>query len=300
MYLSLTKMTYADTFSVGIYPPITKINAIPPVNTTSPIVIKNPTDKTEVLNITFRPFTQSDEENGQVRFLKSDELNLEDPLIFQRIKITDQDKEVSSITLAPKEERKLKLSLDIPEGENVSDYYFSILFTSTSSALLEQKNTSQIESSIATNILLSIGKPQKPNIQISEFSTSLLKNKGPVEFKVKTQNLNKSFTSVHGFITIKDLFGHLVGRIELKNVNLLASGSRIIPSQNEISTVTWKEKFLMGPYQANLTLVAGDNEKIINKTIFFIGTPLQFVATLCAIVLFLGLTIKRLKSRHNR
>ncbi len=289
-YLILPTQARASSFSVGVYPPIIKINAIPPVSLKSPITISNSTDQTETLNISFKLFTQSDQGNGQVRYLKNDELNLKDPLILQRIKIFDQDQEVSSIEIAPRQKKELSLRIDIPDGESVSDYYFSILFTSPAFPVQSQQNKSDILTAIATNVLLSVGPKIKPNGGISDFSTPLFKPKGPIKFSVKAANLGDQFTFLRGYILITNVFGQTVGRLDLGQVNILANSSRNIDA-------IWPETFLLGPYTATINLTFSDHGPTLTQSTHFIGAPLQ-IAVVSLIVICLILFIKHKLKFH--
>lgn len=283
----------ASGFSVEVYPPITKINAVPPVSLQTPIIIKNKTNQTEALDISFRHFTQSDKDNGQVRYLKSNELDLKDPLIIQRIKIFDGEGEISSLELAPQQEKKLTLRLDIPAEETVSDYYFSILFTSRISDSEAQKNSSRILMSVATNVLLSIGPKIKPNVEISEFSAPLFKQKGPVKFPTKIANRGNQFTTLQGYILIRNLFGQTVGRVDLDTVSILADTSRFIDA-------SWPETFLVGPYTATLHLSFSDQGPALVRDTHFIGAPLQIAGVSLIVISLLIVIRNKLKSRLRR
>ncbi|MEX2007703.1 MAG: hypothetical protein WD992_02930, partial [Candidatus Levyibacteriota bacterium] len=158
----------ASAFSVELYPPIIQIKAVPPVTLQTPIIVKNQGDQSETLDISFKQFAQSDEQNGQVRYLKDEELNLKDPLMMQRISIYEEDTEISKIELGPKQQKELKLRVEVPENETASDYYFSVIFTSTSPPVSENKNKSEILMAAATNILLSVGQEEQPKIQLEQ------------------------------------------------------------------------------------------------------------------------------------
>lgn len=283
----------ASAFSLGVYPPIIKIRATAPVSLKTPIIIKNQTDQTETFNISFKPFTQSDNENGQVRYLKSGELNLKDPLIFQKIKVFDKDQEISSIELGPKQQKELSLRIDITQDETLSDYYFSLLFTSSPATDAAQKNKSQIITAVATNVLLTVGQITKPQVKINEFNSSFFKDKGPIEFSVKTSNQGEQFISTSGYILIKNLFGQTVGRVDLEKTNILANTSRSI-------TAAWPETFLLGPYTATLILTFYEHSPALTQTTRFIGAPVQILLISLIVISSLLIVKAKLKSRLRK
>ena len=287
------KKALASSSSLEIYPPIIQIKAIAPVILKTPIIIKNPGEQTEVFTISLKPFTQSDEQNGQVRYLKDKEFDFADPLMLQRIKVLEDDIEISQVELAPKQQKQLKITIDIPEGEIASDYYFSLLFTSTPPTTDELKNKSNILTAVATNILLTIGKEEKAQVKIEEFETSFFKDSGQIDFKLKAANTGGQFISTRGYILITNIFGQTVGRVDLAPVNILANTSRI-------TAAAWKENLFMGFYTATLSLQFGENETEIKTVTHFIGAPVQIlVIALIVISLFL-LVRSKLKHRLRR
>jgi len=302
----------ASEFSVAVYPPLIRISATAPANPQTPIVIQNTSEQIETFDILIKPFSASKgktfqeetlqgyEENGQVIYDNSLE-NIKDPLMFQRIKIFDGESATSTIELSPKQKKELTLSIDIPENEAESDYYFSILFVSKNPNLNTQikTNNSRILPGIATNVLLSIGK-ENPKIQIDDFSTELLKGKGPVEFKIKVSNNGAHFAYVKGQVIIKNVFGQYIGRVDLNPGNVLAGDTRLITSENQIAKALWPERFILGPYKATLSLNYGSGEPVLTRTTHFIGAPIQILVT-AIIIVSLMLTIrKRLKHKLNR
>ena len=88
-YLLHTTYVNAESISLGVYPPILQINSTPPAIIQAPISIENLGDSPQNLKIDLRPFTASDQENGQVKYLTDSEANFADPLFFQRVKILD-------------------------------------------------------------------------------------------------------------------------------------------------------------------------------------------------------------------
>lgn len=289
----------ASAFSLEVYPPIIQIKAVAPVTLQTPIVVRNTADQAETLDISFKPFTQSEEQNGQIRYLKDEELNLKDPLMMQRIKILDADTEVSKVEIGPKQQKELKLQINVPDNETESDYYFSIVFTSTpiESGL---KNKSDILMAVATNVLLSIGTGEKAKVYLEEFSTPFFQKEGPVEFRIRASNQGEHFASVRGYILITDLFGQTVGRIDIDPTNLLSGTTRYLSSDATSSKSTWPEIFLLGPYTADLNLQIGNNGTIIKQTTRFAGAPIQILLIILISISILLVIKYRLKRRLNR
>jgi len=280
----------AKALSLGIYPPIIQIQIEPPANIDTPITIENHGQETVTLEILFKPFALSKEENGEIIYLTGKK-----PLIFENIKISEDEEIIEKVVIPPKQSKTLKLNLDIPKDEPLSDYYFSVLFVSENRPK-ERLNQLKIQGGIATNILLSIkGIPPligaKPTSigKIVEFSSPSFLEKGPVPFTVRLKNQSNHFITPQGAISIKNIFGKTIGQVKLSAVNILADTIR---SQETL----WQGTFLFGPYTATLNINPSDKEPSLMKSTNFFVFPFRafiiFIA-IAYVILFLKNRLKR-------
>lgn len=286
---SFNKAAAAD-LSLGIYPPIIQIQIEPPANIDTPITIENHGKETVTLEISIKPFTAGKGELGEVVYESG-----KNPLIFENIKISEDEETIEKVVIPPKQSKTLKLHLDIPKDEPLSDYYFSVLFVSEN-MLDERLNQLKIQGGIATNVLLSIkGKPPligaKPTsiAKIVEFSSPSFLEKGPVPFMVRLKNQSNHFITPQGTISIKNIFGKTIGQVKLSPINILADTIR---SQETL----WQETFLFGPYTATLNINPSDKGPTLIKTIHFFVFPFRafiiFIA-IAYIILFVKNRLKR-------
>src|SRR5207249_2162178 len=137
----------------------------------------------------FRP---SDNEDGQVQYLsENDPFPGKDKQIFQKVQVVDNGIAVHSLSLGPKEQKKLQLRVVVPKDEPLSDYYFSIIFLGSPQAddstdsPQDQSNVSNAQAGVAMNVLLSIGQTDQPKAYLQEFSAPLYLESGPVPFTVR-------------------------------------------------------------------------------------------------------------------
>jgi len=306
----------ASGLSLGVYPPIIQITAAPPADIITPITISNLSDQSITLNIGFKPFTASEKENGEVSYLSGDQLSGADPLMFQRIQIRDDDgDDINTVSLAPYQQEKLNLHIGIPEDEPLSDYYFSIIFSSQADDLTTlDNNQSQNAAGIATNVLLSIGQGETKG-NLVEFSAPLFTEKGPIPFTVRVQNTGAHYITPQGTITVVNMFGQTIGKIDLLPVNILANTIRAIPDSlqspdanppasviNEVNVLgpdspkaIWPEIFILGPYKATLSIALSPQGPLFKKTIYFIGFPIELLIIIIVSTLIILLIRNRLK-----
>ena len=217
-YLSIAQTTNAIPLNLAIDPPIATIKAIPPAIITVPLNIQNKGDAQVSLQIQLKPF-KAKGENGELEYTRK-MLG-----VFGSTQILDAGVPIESVTINPKQQKKLNLSINISQDTIISDYYFSIIFTSTDSSLAKF-NSSMNNIGIAANILLSVGPKETPKTTLEEFSSNIFFEKGPIPFTIRVKNADAHFIEPKGEITIKNMFGQFIGKLSLTNVNILSDSIR--------------------------------------------------------------------------
>lgn len=289
----------ADSFSLGIFPPIIEITAKPPANVSTPLSIQNLSSEAVELNIIFKPFTAKDSENGQVLY-QNDNKQL------PPLQITMNSEPITSVSLAPKQKKELTLNINIPRDTQSADYYFSIIFARSappaggSGQETKDHSGTEILGGLATNVLLSVGSTGIASGVIQEFSSPLFLEKGPVPFTVRVKNTGNHFIAPKGEIIIRNLLGEEVDRVNLLPVNVLAGSVRSIPSDTFDTSDTfayWNEKFVLGPYRATLNLALSENGPLFKQELIFFAFPgITILAILGSLIVLLYL-VSRIKRK---
>lgn len=290
--------------SLGVFPPITQIEAEAPANIESLLEIHNFSDQAVDLAIQLKPFTASETGDGQITYLN--EVRGNDPLILQRVKIFDGNEEVRQITLASKQKRKLTIKIDLPKDEPPSDYYFSIIFLSQTDPA-DILNTSLSSAGIASNVLLSIGPKGETKAEIKEFSAPLFLTKGPVSFTLRVSNNSKHFITTRGEIIIKNMFGQKIGKVDLVPTNILSETTRSIENIKEASPSSeinqeqskayWPESFLLGPYTAELTISMAEEGPVFRRSINFIAFPVEVILGFFIVLIIIVIVVKKVRAK---
>lgn len=326
LFLLLTILSpaaaYAKDSSLTINPPLIEIEADPPTSLEIPISIKNNSEDEFELDISLRPFTQSGKENGQIQFLSEDDAfpgaNKD---ILEQIAVRENSKKVTSITLLPKEEKKLGLYVGIDEKEPHSDYYFSVVFIPkiepiTNGADEEPSTGSSIKAGIGMNVLLSVGPKQANKGLIDTFSVPTFLQGGPVPFTVRIKNTSSHYITPSGSVLIENMFGQKIGKVSLHKANILAGTTRAFISddaykeqlakqkhQGSISTqnptLTWPETFLLGPYKATLTVSLSDKGPTLVRETRFYAFPFTLLIGILVTIVILIAVKKRVDIRRN-
>ncbi|HEX7042757.1 MAG TPA: hypothetical protein VF189_05900 [Patescibacteria group bacterium] len=293
----------ANSFSLGINPPIMQIQATPPTAIRHDFQIQNLTDNPVSLSVTLRPFTTNDA-NGSVSYLNENDIHLRDKNIFNKIQILENDIPISDVDLGPKEAKNLTLKIGLPKDEPPSDYYFSIVFLTKDNSTTS--NGPSITGGIASNVLLSIGPKSPATGFIEKFSSPIYVTNGPIPFSVVVHNLSPYYISPQGQILIHNLFGQLIGKVDLLTQNILANSSRTLTDtkQSVKDKAMWNEVFLFGPYKATLTIALSPEGPVFHRTIYFLAMPIQyllgiFIVLSIAIFLFYRVRKRMIKPQKD-
>lgn len=283
------RKSWAQELSVAIDPPILQIEASAPSLIKSPISITNQSDQSVTYSIFLVPFKAKPSSNGEPEFDPS--LIDEYKSIFGKVQVSDENRSLTQITLAPKQKKDLTLSIRLQKGEQPRDYYFSVIFISEATAGQDQNSAIGARAGIGTNVLLSIGPKTPTRGHIEEFSAPLFATKGPVKFKLNIANESTHYVSIKGNLLIKNNFGQTVGNIDLDPTNILAGSNRFMNSE-------WNEKFLLGIYKADLNVALSPEGPIFKRSIWFFAFPTQAIlGTILALILLAGM-VKRARSKY--
>jgi len=310
--LFIVPAAHAQSIDLGIYPPVFQIQTTPPSNISTPFSIQNFADSSVDLTISLKPFTAAPEENGTISFL-NDLSSYPDPSLLGRIHVFDGNESIQTITLAPQQKKDLTLTIEIPKDEVKGEYYLSLTFTSNSQNTINS-SSSQATAGIASNILLSVGPLGETKGYIEDFSAPPFTAKGPVPFTVRVKNTSDHYITPKGDIIITNMFGQNVGKINLLPVNILSNSNRRMPDsvqsnkdskdyviiqtiveKNQFPVAVWPEKFLVGPYTANLTLALSNNGPLFKKSIIFFAFPTEYlllIITIIIVIIFIAFRVK--------
>lgn len=288
-YLLPLETAEASSLSIGISPPLIKIEASGKERIETPLTLHNFGTETVELVITLSPFTQGSQ-YGVVRVVEQDDRYR---LLFQNTALLEEGTKVDRISVPAGKEKSVALAMNVPEDINELDYYFSIIFTASTN-VDETKTTSHTNTvgAVATNILLTKQEAVVSG-SIKAFSAPRFFEQGPVPFTLGVQNKGKHLIVPRGSIVVHNLLGQRVGVVELSPLNILSKTQRAFPDP------LWHESFLLGPYTATLTLSLSETGPTFTRTIRFFAFPIRLFTVLLLSVFIAHLLVTRIR-RHIR
>lgn len=315
LFFTFPSSALADGISLKVSPSLFEIQAKPPADVWAPFTIENQSNQPVNLIIGYKAFDPQASQNGKVAFLKNgQQISGEDKKIFEKIQVVDDNNiSHSTLSLGPKQTERFRLHITIPINEPSDDYYFSLIFLqsqnttsqSTSKAIKSNQDSfSTIQGGIGSNILLAVGDKEIPEANIENFSTSWVRDSGPVPFNLTVFNEGLHFINPSGIILIKNMFGQTIGKITIPPSVILAGTGRTLTSnsfqdyanntimnQNDtlLPQLIWPKHFLLGMYTATLTFSLSNSGPTYTRSIHFFVFPFNYLIDILitAVVIFL-------------
>lgn len=298
---------HADSIILKVSPSVLRIEAKPPADVWTPFVIENLSNQPVSLKIGYKAFNPQLSSNGTVVFMStSQQTSGIDKNIFDKMQIVDNNNvSHDSIELGPQQQQRFRLRILLPQNEPISDYYFSLIFlqninqpdqNNSNSNTEQQKSFSTIQGGIGLNVLLAVGDKESPSGIIQTFSAPVFSNGGPIPISLKVSNTGNHFIVPSGQITIKDMLGETVDKINVPSSVVLAGTTRSFGNaqMNNNNSVGLEEAFilpqkiLIGVYTATLTLNMSPSGPVYLRTIKFFSFP---IVTLVEIIIILGVVL---------
>jgi len=272
--LSLSKAEAAE-FSLGLYPPLLKIQAQPPAIINAPITIQNLSDDSVNLDVL-------------IKLLRTKNEN-EDKVFFSKIQVLDKTTPIRDLNLAPQQKKDLFVKIDVDKNDPQKDYYFYIQFISKENKIDKDTSYSQILGGASLTVLMSVGK-ENPKATLEEFSSQAFIDRPLVPFVIKIKNTGQHFITPYGIISIKNVFGQTVSQIDIPLTNILKESEKLIK-------VPWSKSFILGLYTATLDLSISEEGPVFSRSLSFFVLPLRPILTAIILILVVILLFMRIKKR---
>ncbi len=202
----------------------------------------------------------------------------------------------SEITLEPLEVQTLTLTITAPEDAEPGGHYAMLL---TSSQPLELGDG---DGGVVLRAVGGVGAPLFATVpgeiswegKILEVMPVPFKNFGPVDFKLRFQNLGTVHYKPYGKIEVFDFLNNKVGEVEIPP-------TRVFPQTIRQMEANWGRLLLIGKYRAKATLTYGKpgEEKTDTAEIAFWGFPYKG-ALVTLVTLGLVVAVSKLRKKEDK
>jgi len=195
--------------------------------------------------------------------------------------------EPKEFSLAPREEKFVKFTINIPENAEPGGHYGTVIAgaklvagpRATGAAILPR---------VGSLVLLTVPGVMREELIVKEFIAPNYSEFGPIPFTIKFENRGTIHVKPAGFVTITDWCGKKVADIEFSQNNVLPNSVR------KIETSLDKKWFFAGKYTATLTGSYGiSNTSFTPVVITFWAFPWKVGLGILIVIILLILSRKR-------
>lgn len=296
LFLSLIPISaLAQTFSLGIYPPLLEVMIQPGKFITQVYKVKNSGDDIVLVPnvVSFEP----KDELGNIYLTRLHPVSKDWFSLINAYRSLGQ-----AFSLPSGRTDELVLKVKIPQNVEERDYYFSLILTTSPTPPIGQTKTG-MKAVLASNILLTISKDGNPRklAEIVEFSlenpffSNIFDSFNKPRFVIRLRNIGQSYFKPQGSISIYNTLGQLSETLELLPENVLVNSIRTINCRvaDRATPCQLKTKLLIGRYKAKLNFKA--NGKNYQAEAVFWALPIKLALALLTIFVLLSMMKSKLK-----
>jgi hypothetical protein len=183
----------------------------------------------------------------------------------------------SSFTVPAKGSQLVKFTIKSPANAEPGGHFGSVVIKTRPST---QPGQVVIAQEVSPLILLKMAGKAVENASVESFDAAPnYSETGPIDFKLRIRNSGSVHVKPQSSISIKDMFGNEVAKLQVDSKNVLPDSIRRFTSE-------WKPGFLLGQYTATATVVYGSDNQVIQSQTTFWGFP-----TKLALMIFVPLLI---------
>ena len=197
--------------------------------------------------------------------------------------------EVSNFTLENGERAAVSVDISLPQGLGAGGLYGSVVISAISSNQASVTTSNEVAGQVQTVGRVGVLFFVRVDGQVEEIgsleSFTAANNKGfyqqgPIDFSILYRNQGNVHLNPYGFITVKNIFGQQVEKINIEPFFVLPGSVRQIQKQ-------WPAKLGLGFYKASLALNRGYNNLIETRTINFYVFSWNIIVILTLVLLLL-------------
>lgn len=287
-YLSLTLPVKAQqVIKLTAIPPRLEIAADPGEVIAQQIKVRNEGDSQLGLQIKVQDFIVADKEGTPVPVTKE--------ISGQWAASLWMNVSPQKFLLNPGETKALDLVAVVPEDASPGGHYAVIFYSPVEGTAGKQEGSltgaTGISPNVGTLAYITVSGDIKEEARVIRMDIPKFQEYGPIKITTEIDNLSDIHIKPLGIVKIYDWFGKLKTTLKFEEKNIFPTASRVYEN-------TWRQKWGLGKYKAQLQAGYGTQGKALIATVFFWIIPWRVItiAVLTIIlVVLLALYLKKPK-----
>lgn len=164
-----------------------------------------------------------------------------------------------TFVLEPRSFKVVDYTVSIPPNAEPGGHYGTILASLTSNT---ESTGAALAQKIGSLLLLQVSGEVKEQLTIKSFQAPSFSEYGPIELDVRFENHGSVHLKPRGFITIKNMAGAEVARLDIPQSNVLPNSIRRL-------ALNLNDRWLWGRYDATLAAIYGTTNEPLSATVSF-------------------------------
>lgn len=263
-----TKVFGQVSTGLSAIPPRLEVEVKPDGVTTQYIKVRNESSEVKTIKVSLRDFVVNDNK-GTPNFLDETTTDNNRWAASSWIQVSP-----TSLTVKPGETKILTLTVLPPTNALPGGHYAAVVYSPDSLASFNTTGAS-VQTNVGTLVYVTIPGDINQKASVQSFSAPKFSEFGPIDFKATVKNSSDIHIQPKGAITVKNLFGREVDKLQLTETN-------IFPYTTRDFTNTLNKKWLFGRYRANFEAYYGTAGGLIAATLFFWVIPWRLIILIIA------------------
>jgi hypothetical protein len=188
------------------------------------------------------------------------------------------------------ETKQISFTITAPSDAEPGSHFGVILFKATDASNANQ--ALKVGTQVGVLVLVTIPGNHLEQGKIDSFKTAGFVQKGPISFDLLFENTGTAYFQPQGTVTVKNIFGRVVGTATVDGQIVLPTGSRDI-------TINWPANFLLGPYTASVSIYNSGGDLVGTANASFFALPVWYIIGFIIILVVLYLLFVFLKKKVN-
>jgi hypothetical protein len=185
--------------------------------------------------------------------------------------------------------QSIPYTIKAPLNAEPGGHYGVLFFKANKTSKGQQLN---VGTQVGVLALITIPGSHLQKGRILDFVTSKkFYQEDPIDFSIRFENTGTVHFEPKGKIEITNLFGKKVGEIPVEGQVVLPTGIR------NLSTKWNVEGFLFGKYNANLSIIDGEGEKLSAKSVSFYVFPVWYTVEFFGAIIFVYIILRYMKKK---
>ncbi len=195
------------------------------------------------------------------------------------------------VTVEPNQTADFEVTISVPENADPGGHFGSVVFSTLPSN--QEGSAASISQELAPVILVRVPGDVKEQASLASFKA--LNTPVTTERDITFETIVKNEGNVHvkptGTVSIFNTFGKQVASTQVESNNVIPGAER------KMSAIWENSGFRLGRYTARLTMVYGNENKLITAETSFIILPLKQVVPAIVALIILAFIIYRIRHR---